>query len=467
MKKLAVALASALLVAGVPAAEAATPTAGGAGIGDPYFPTDGNGGYDVVHYDIHDSYRIDTHRLFGWTAVTARATKDLSSFHLDFLLSVDAVKVDGARAAFARPSRHELVVSPAEPIPAGTVFRVRVAYHGDPSATVWPRKHGLFADDHEVMATNEPHIAPWWFPANDHPRDKARFDITVKVPPGNKVIANGRLVKAVYGKRWTSWHWTARDPMATYLAFFAGGRFTVERGVDNGLPWTIAVSRRLPTREHRQSLELMRTTPRVVSWLASQLGHYPFEVTGGVTTSLSRNFALENQTRPTYDAWGGAGAIGVVVHEQAHQWFGDSVAIRSWSDIWLNEGFASFMGVRWDETHGDPAAQWWLQRTYRDFPADDEIWTVPPGAPGKAYIFSRSVYTRGAMTLQALRHRIGDADFWPLLRTWASQRRNGNGSVRDFTALAEQVSGEDLGGFFKAWLFTRAKPAATADNGLP
>jgi aminopeptidase N len=471
MRKLAIALTTALLAAGVQGASAfdasgATPSAGSWSGGDSYFPADGNGGYDVAHYDIHDSYAIAPHRLRGWTQVTARATQDLSSFHLDLLLSADSVSVDGARARFYKSTRHELVVTPAHPIAAGSVFRVRVAYHGDPSKIAWGGEKTWSANDHEVMAMNQPHIAPWWFPANDHPQDKARFDITVKVPTGNKVIANGRLQSTTYGKRWSSFHWAARDPMATYLAFFAGGKFTVEHGVHDGLPWTIAVSNRLDPKSHRQALALMHTTPKVVSWLASQVGPYPFETTGGVTTSLHPGFALENQTRPTYEFWGGLSQISVVVHEQAHQWFGDDVALKRWRDIWLNEGFATFMEMRWAETHGGRSAQRALLRAYASHSAGDSVWSLPVASPGARHIFDDAVYNRGAWALQALRHRIGEADFWRLLRTWARLHHGGHGTTAEFTALAGQISGENLDGFFHNWIFTTGKPAATVENGL-
>jgi len=479
MKKLATALTTALLAAGLQGASAFgaasgaasgpagdTPSAGSWTGGDSYFPADGNGGYDVRHYDIHDSYAIASHRLRGWTRVTARATQDLSSFHLDLLLPVDAVSVDGVRARFAKTTRHELVVTPAEPIAAGSVFWVRVDYHGDPSTIAWGGERTWSADDHEVVAMNQPHIASWWFPANDHPQDKARFDITVTVPAGNKVIANGRLVKATFGRTQNTFHWRPRDPMATYLAFFAGGRFRVERGVHDGLPWTIAVSKRLPDQQEKRSWQLMRTTPKVVSWLASQVGAYPFETTGGVSTSLDPGFALENQTRPTYPFWGGAEGVSVVVHEQAHQWFGDDVALKRWRDIWLNEGFATFMELRWAETHGGRDAQRALLAAYNSHPAGDDVWSRPVAAPGARHIFDDAVYDRGSWALQALRHRIGEADFWRLLRTWARQHHRGNATTAQFTALAEGISGEDLDGFFHNWIFTTGKPARTTENGL-
>ncbi len=211
-------------------------------------------------------------------------------------------------------------------------------------------------------------------------------------------------------------------------------------------------------------MKLMHKTPKLVGWLAKQLGDYPFSVTGGLVTALDPGFALENQTRPTYPSVG-AGATLLVVHEQAHQWFGDSVSVENWRDIWLNEGAATFMEVRYEETHGGQSANQWLRNRY-DRPDSDPFWDLRIGNPGANHIFDGEVYYRGGMALQALRNRVGEDAFWTILRTWVAERANGNGSTDDFQALAEEESGENLTGFFEAWFFTGEKPADTADNGL-
>jgi aminopeptidase N len=452
-------------VALAPVAQAA-PVRGSAGIGDPYFPLDGNGGIDVLHYRIHDAYRFGDMRLRGRTRLTVRTTEDLKSFDLDFLLPVHRVSIDGKSAGYDQATdSHELVIHPVEPVRAGETLEVVVAYAGFPDRFGYRGERNWLADAHEVVAMNQPHMAPWWFPANDHPRDKALVDISITVPRGRQVIANGRRVAHhVHGDQAT-YHWRADEPMAPYLAFFAAGRFSVSQGVRDGLPWLVAVSHALSASQRRTSMRLMEKTPNLVAWLESQLGDYPFSRTGGLTTSLNPGFALENQTRPTYPVLGGDGT-GIVVHELAHQWFGDSVAIQSWRDIWLNEGSATFMEVRYDETHGGENAHDWLERLWSSFGADDPFWHLVVSDPGPDSIFDWPVYERGAMTLQALRQRVGDVAFWTIIRTWLADRAGGNGSTQEFTALAEHVSGQDLDGFFQAWLVAPTRPEHTADNGL-
>lgn len=447
------------------------PEAGSAGIGDRYFPADGNGGYDVAHYDIHDTYTVSNGRLTGWTGVDAVTTTALKSFNLDLVLAVDDVhlSVGGVDrpVAFAKDGKHELVVTPTAPLPAGTAFTVRVDYHGVPQDIGYRSNHPWVSSDVEGLATNEPQIAPWWFPANDHPRDKATFDIEVKVPTTHEAISNGELVGTQDDGTWATWQWRMTEPMAPYLAYFAAGQFQVDQGDDRGLHYLNAVSMQLPKADRDRARALMARTPGIVRWLEGQFGDYPYSWTGGVTTSLYSGFALENQSRPTYPYLGnGDYGRGVVVHELAHQWFGNQVSVRRWRDIWLNEGFATWVEWKYDEAHGGRRAQETLRRHYSAYMRSDSFWNLTIGDPGAKRVFAYPVYERGAMTLQALRHRIGNADFKRLLRTWVAERKDGNGRVGQFHALAEKISGKQLDGFFEAWLFTGAKPARTKVNGL-
>lgn len=460
------ALAGVLLAALViPTAAQARPVPGADGIGDSYFPQDGNGGIDVLRYRIRDRYRFRGARLSGRTELTVQATQELSSFNLDFLLPVRRVKVDGVRAGYEQPGKPELVITPDQPIASGDRFTVVVSYAGRPRRIGYLGEKNWLANRHEVVAMNQPHMATWWFPANDHPSDKALMDISITVPRGKQVFANGRRISIKrHGARATH-RWRADEPMSTYLAMFAAGDFEVDSGVRDGLPWRAIVSQQLSQGARGSNLALMRKTPRVVAGLEDDLGDYPFSTVGGLVTGLPVGFALENQTLPTYPVTGRS-YTWLVVHELAHQWFGDSVALRRWQDIWLNEGAASFMEVRWDETHGGPPAADWLRTAYDKRAADSTFWDLEIGDPGADRIFATPVYLRGAMTFQALRNRIGDADFWTLLQRWVSENADGLGTRAGFEALAEEVSGERLDQFFRAWLDLTRKPADTAANGL-
>ena len=461
---LATALAATLVPSSQAGVSTAEPTDGAAGIGDAYWPLDGNGGIDVASYTIHNRYDFRTGVLSGRTVIKLTATEDLSSFSLDFLLPVKRVSIDTARAKHDHDG-HELRISKRNgdrTLRAGTTHVVVVTYAGKPRRQRYAGERNWLADRHEVVTMNEPHMAPWWFPANDHPSDKAQVRMEITVPRGKEVIANGVLERRTRDGRWTTWHWRAAEPMTSYLAFFAAGDFAIARGKRDGLPWLAAVSKRLSAQEERIAMRLMKRTPRIVAELESDLGEYPFSVTGGLTTSLDPGFALENQTRPIYPFVGTYPEI--VVHELAHQWFGDHVAVERWRDIWLNEGFATFMEWRWAERRGGSPADRTLRSNYRAQPAS--FWEVTIGDPGAARLFDGAVYDRGAMTLQALRNRVGDEVFWRILRTWIAEQGGGNAGSADFEALAARLSGQDLSGFFTAWLRTPSRPERTADNGL-
>ncbi|WP_296602301.1 M1 family metallopeptidase [Nocardioides sp.] len=443
---------------------------GSVGIGDPYFPLDGNGGIDVRSYDIHDRYRFAEGRLSGWTAVRLTATAAISGFNLDFLLPVSRVEVDGRRVTFDQ-RHHELSVDAH--LAAGETVRAVVRYSGFPGRYSYEGESNWLADRHEVVAMNQPHMAPWWFPANDHPLDKARMRVSITVPREMQVIGNGRRVDRTVRRGLATTTWAADEPMVPYLAFFAAGSYEVAKGTAQGRPWLVAVSRGLGTAAQREAMGLMMQTPALLHWLEGVIGPYPFRQVGGLTTSLPVGFALENQTRPTYPFMGdGPGAVRTVVHELAHQWYGDSVAIAGWKDIWLNEGWATYFENLYVETHGGATTDDRLREQYAGIPADDAFWDHEVADPCPDHdrcvgpIFADFVYERGGMALAALRNRIGDSAFTTLLRRWAADREGGNGSTEQFEALAEDVSGEDLGPFFDAWLHSTTKPADTAANGL-
>ncbi|WP_110238818.1 M1 family metallopeptidase [Nocardioides gilvus] len=448
-----------------PVLGAAGPGTGARGIGDSYFPLDGNGGVDVTHYDVRVRYSFSSRRLEGRAVLTLVPTVDLARFNLDLLLRATGVSVDGRPARHRRDGKHELVIRPAKRLQAGVPVKVVVRYRGRPGEVSYRGEKSWAATRHEVAAVNQPHVAALWFPANDHPSDKATFEIAVTVPRGKEVISNGHLVRKVKRSRTATWHWRSRDPMATYLAYFVAGDFTIEKGERAGRPWLNAVSQRLGRSQQRVALRQLRRGATVVARLEKDLGPYPFETTGGVVTSLDLGFALENQTRPVYaglardEEW-------LVVHELAHQWFGDSVSLRRWRDIWLNEGAATFMELRSDERTRGIDAEAWLDQEWGSYGPGHPMWRIRIGDPGPSRLFADAVYVRGGMTMQALRNRIGERDFWTLLRTWLAEHRNSTATGRAFEKMAASVSGQDLDSFFDAWLRTPRRPARTADNGL-
>ncbi|MGW3986886.1 M1 family metallopeptidase [Streptomyces sp. NPDC004830] len=440
-------------------------TPGGSGVRDPYFPKAGNGGYDVRHYGLRLAYEPDAHRLTGTATLTARADEDLSAFNLDLLgLEVGEVTVGGRPARFNRAGQ-ELTVRPRDDIRRGATFRVTVRYSGVPQTVTDPdgSQEGWLRTADGVLALGEPTGSMAWFPGNHHPSDKAAYDLTVTVPEGLRAVSNGELrgERTAGGRTTTEWH--MGRPMASYLATLAIGRFEVDRSrTPAGLPVYTAVD----PAEAEASRPVLRRLPEVLAWAERRFGPYPFSSTGAIVDRApGLGYALETQTRPVFP---GAPDLTLLVHELAHQWYGDSVSPESWRDMWLNEGFATYAEWLWEEEHGGRSAQQTFDALYSGsyFTTEEEaeeVWAFPPAEPpDAARISDPAVYWRGAMVLQQVRRTVGDAAFGRILRGWAAAYRYGNAGTADFTAYVErQAPGKDLDPVWRDWLYGEGKPDGT------
>jgi len=452
---LAYAIAILVVLVAAPAAVAApAPGPGAPGSGDPYFPLAGNGGYDVAHYGLLLAYDPGSRVLKGRTRVTATATQDLTQFDLDLRgFTVSKVLVDGTPATFWR-SGQELVIAPAADIADGASFRVDVNYAGRPRVITDPDGsiEGWAPTDDGAFVVGEPQGSPGWYAVSDSPADKATYDFAVTVPKGLTVMANGVLVSRSASARRVTWRWHEADPMAPYLATATIGRFDLTRGDVDGVPSYVAVDKRLAGRR------VLSKLPAIVRYFTSIYGSYPFDAVGAIVDRAPRvGYALETQTKPVFDSMPDELTL---AHELAHQWFGDSVTLTQWPDIWLNEGFATWSEWIWTEHLGGDSAQQTFARQYA-LPAAAKFWAIPAGDPGTPVeLFGGAPYERGAMTLQALREKVGDPAFFAIMHTWAQDHRWGNVTTPQFIALAEQQSGMDLGAFFQTWLYTPGKPSS-------
>jgi aminopeptidase N len=454
------------------AALAAPPGQGGepgaAGTGDPYFPLLGNGGYDVRHYDLSFSYDPATDRLDGTMVIQARAKQDLSRFDLDLQqLEVTAVRVNDEPAAFSRDGQ-ELQVTPRNRLQVGSTFSAAVDYGGIPqtivgSPIVFGSPYGFLHTDDGAFMGCEPNAASTWMPVSDHPADKASWTFRVTVPEGKSAIANGRLVSQATADGKSTFVWDEPDEMATYLATVDIGNWVLKTGTTpGGIPETVAVDPTIIASRPDAVDFFYNTTAEATDLWVKNFGPYPFNSTGAIADNATYNgqplgFSLETQTRPVYSA---VRSTSTIAHEVAHMWFGDSVSVADWRHIWLNEGFASYAQYLWTEHLGGASPHDQFVAEFNSRKKNDPFWDVVIADPQRDTMFARAVYRRGAMTLQALRDKIGTDAFFQVLKTWTAEHRQANGTTAQFIALSERISGQNLSNFFQVWLYTPSKPTS-------
>ncbi len=440
--------------------------AGSSGLGDSLYPDFGNGGYDVTHYTLDITVDdVSTSDLTAVTTIEANAIQDLLSFNLDFVgFDIDEITVNGEPADFSRKGQ-ELTVTPLKPLMTGQSFTAVIQYNGSPEemqSVALPVQTGWVTVDGGSFVLSEPDGSANYYPVNDHPLDKATYTFRVTVPDPLEVAANGILTETLDNGDTSTFTFELRDPMASYLATINIDEFEVETmQSDNGIPIRNYYSTGL-------SAEVRKPFARqgeMLDYFSEIYGAYPFEVYGSMVMNTDFEAALENQTLSIYgidmiDFEDVEGTELTVAHELSHQWFGDSVSVADWSDIWLNEGFATYSEGLWIEhLHGREALDEWVKFQYTDvvegsYPA--------PGNPPADDLFNGGVYVWGGLTLHALRLEVGDETFFEILPAYFERHKNGNVATDDFIAVAEEVSGKELTEFFDSWLYSETIPSIPA-----
>lgn len=422
---------------------------------EPFFPQAGNQGYDALHYDVTLAYKPKGGRIEATTEIEAVATEPLKSLSFDFLgPEVEEVKIGSEPVGFRRrPGK--LIVLPAVEIPKGERFTAIVSYSGRPPKVIDADGvlEGWFRTDDGVIAVGEPQGTAAWIPCDNVPTDKASFEFHVTVPDALKAVANGRRGRSVNRSGGVQMSWTEDAPMSTYLAVLNIGRGRIVKGMAAGVPtWTL-----IDPRMEGGSRGPLAGLPEVIRSLSETFGPYPFDSAGSIVDYAPRlGYALESQSRSIYAF---VPNRTLIVHETAHQWFGDSVGVERWPNIWLNEGFATWAQLYYAERHGGPPASTRLRQGMQVPAANEAFWNPPPARlNGPWQLFDSTVYVRGAMALQALREKIGTRPMLRLLHRWTSEHHHANATVGQFTDLAEEVSGRNLESLFQRWLYQRGKP---------
>jgi len=438
---------------------------GDTGIGDPYYPDLGNGGYDAQFYTLVLDIDPGANRLVATATIEAVATVRLQSFNLDFQgLTVDSVDVNGEAAAFTLAGK-ELVVRPVAPLPEGEGFVVAVDYHGNPEPMEGIGGLGVpagwhHAADGTINTINEPDGASTWFPVNDHPRDKAAYRFEVTVPKPWVVAATGDLIETVEVEDKTRFIWQMDEPMASYLAAIFVDQYEIvtQEGPDGIL------IRNYFTPEYPESYRKnFDQLPEMLSFFSELFGPYPFHAYGVV---------IADETLWGCDLFSGAdetqsltvncpdlitSSIPFTVHELAHQWGGNSVSLANWQNVWLKEGFATYAEWLWlTRERGAYELDKMAARFLREIRSSGLAY--PIGRPAPDDLFNEGSYSGGAVALHALRAQVGDEAFFEILRTFLARYRGSHASTGDFLMLAEEISGQDLQVYSETWLNSTELP---------
>ncbi|GAA3456236.1 M1 family metallopeptidase [Dactylosporangium matsuzakiense] len=430
-------------------------------VADPVYPQYGNPQLDVLHYGLELAWKPDTRTLTGTATLDLRAADDLREVRLDFsgAYQIDGLTLGGATVT-GSVAGSKLTVAAA--LHRDEQQALVVKYHGTPATVAMPSHRpdveplGLtVTGDGALWTMQEPFGASTWYPANDQPSDKALYDIAVTVPDGWTAIAGG----TPKGHDGNVFKYASTVPVATYLTTLAVGKYTQETlAGPGGVPLTVWYR---PGADDK-ALPYLRKSPQYVDWLAARFGPYPFD-SGGVVMVPSES-GMETQQMitmglPDYgsDANFTSGFDADLLHEYAHQWFGDAVTTSNWNDLWLNEGWAEYAQFLYEYERDHQTMDSW-EAWARTTDAGLRKRLGPPGKPRADSFAESNVYICPALMLHQIHKKLGDAAFFALAKDWVQQQRGTAQDRAAFIAFVNKHTGQDFTQLINAWLDSPTTP---------
>ncbi|KRB78581.1 hypothetical protein ASE01_04810 [Nocardioides sp. Root190] len=426
---------------------------------DSVYPQIGDPLVDALHYDLDLTWDPEKDELTGRQTLTFRATGDATAIPLDFneQLAISELTVDGAEAGHQIDGTQ---LSIAHPITKDREYELAITYAGTPAPAPAPSTRSDFTqgvgwsitDEHETWTLQEPYGAFTWYAVNDQPADKAFYDFALTVPSPWSGVANGQLTDTTEkaGSTTTTWH--LAEPASSYLVTVAFGDFQhTDLESSSGVPlqvWTDADGGALPGQTNY--------LPEAVDWVENVLGPYPFDSLGILV--VDNDSGMETQTMITLGNTSYSLSAGTIVHEVAHHWYGDTVTPADWSDVWMNEGMAMYLQGMWEaEQEGIEVAEKMDQ--WASFETQLRAGAGPPATFDPKQFGDGNIYYGPALMWQELREKLGDDDFFKVLREWPASQENGTADRTEYWDWIEKTTGAELSQFFDAWLLGKETPA--------
>jgi len=426
---------------------------GGDSIGDPYIPELGNTGYDVQAYNLTIDLDPSQTTFNAMVAITSTVTfENLGRLSLDTVgLDLKSILVDNQAVNFYQ-NQNKVYVDLPRSYDLGETLVIQVDYQGknQPYFSPYAPGFGLGISKpapNELLALSEPDGARAWFPSNDHPLDKAEFRLQASVPEGLTAVSNGTLLETYTTGGKSTFIWYEDEPIATYLVALAVGDY---QRID-AEPFGDIQVRHYVFGDDSHIGEHLQRTPEFLQFLTGLIGPYPYDDFGFVEIEPT-DVAMETQSMimVARNFWQKKNPSEILVHEAAHQWFGDRVSLKSWGETWLNEGFATYIQYLWLIDQGEPQ-QKLMDYAESDLLGSESIENSALVQPKPGYLFAVNPYLKGAWVLHMLRLELGDEAFFALLKEYYQRFADGYTTTADFQALAEEYSQHSLDTFFDQW----------------
>lgn len=431
---------------------------------DPYTPQSGDRRYGVLHYDLALDYRVPTNRLLGTATLHLRMHEAAKHVSLDLVgLKVTKVRVSGDRGATFRQDQRRVKVIFGADRGAGDEFTITVDYSGAPGPrrTRWGLIGWEELEDGALVAS-QPTGAPTWFPCNDIPSDKATYRLEFTADPEYTVVSGGAATRSTQRGR-TRWTFQQAMPTATYLMTVQIGQYSDDRVALGDTPGRLYYPQALAPRVHADFAQL----DEMMRVFTEAFGPYPQDSYKVVVTPDDLEIPLEAQGMAIFGANhidGAQSCERLIAHELAHQWFGNSVGVSRWQDIWLNEGFACYAEWVWSEASGGVSTHVKALAHHARLAALPlDLMLSDPGATD---MFDDRVYKRGALALHALRMTVGSELFFTFAREWTSRFAGLAVTTDDFLGLVDEIVGADGRALMRTWLDELPLPALPAVSAI-